>query len=190
MSNLEQEVNELVKEIPKKLKILDQKLGAIDTQSQLNPSFNDSKLSQRRSGALDDFFISLCEPFAEILGIGDNLLISASGSYGRNEHVPKSDTDIIVIGRTEDKSLNMLSKILMYDIYAGGSKYVFGEGLNSLINLKQLACYEKNEFISFEFDDKLESKYNINEIVELLKRFVEIKNYKECNLVKYDVEYI
>ena len=69
-------------------------------------------------------------------------------------------------------------------------KYVFGEGLNSLINLKQLACYEKNEFISFEFDDKLESKYNINEIVELLKRFVEIKNYKECNLVKYDVEYI
>ena len=147
MSNLEQEVNELVKEIPKKLKILDQKLGAIDTQSQLNPSFNDSKLSQRRSGALDDFFISLCEPFAEILGIGDNLLISASGSYGRNEHVPKSDTDIIVIGRTEDKSLNMLSKILMYDIYAGGSKYVFGEG--TIYPMGRLSSLEPDEIVPF-----------------------------------------
>lgn len=70
-----------------------------------------------------------------------------------------------------------------------GKNYGLAEGLSSLLNLKELACYEKNEFLPFEFDDKLESNFKVVDITNLLKKFVEVKNFKECNLVKYDVEY-
>jgi len=55
--------------------------------------------------------------------------------------------------------------------------------------LKKYACYEQNEFMPFEFDEKLEVKYPPDEVSQLLKRFVDVKAHKECNLVKYDVIY-
>ena len=59
--------------------------------------------------------------------------------------------------------------------------------MNTLLQLKNLACYEQNEFLPFEFDSKLPETYSIVSIVSLLKKFVEVKNSKECNLVKYDI---
>ena len=67
--------------------------------------------------------------------------------------------------------------------------YSLSESLSALLNLNELACYEKNEFLPFEFDEKLEVKHKIGDISSILKKFVEIKNSKECNLVKYDIEY-
>jgi len=74
-------------------------------------------------------------------------------------------------------------------LVVNGKSYSFSESLSALVNLKSLACYEKNEFVSFEFDGKLDVNYKVNDLANLLKRFVEVKNFKECNLVKYDVEY-
>ncbi len=68
-------------------------------------------------------------------------------------------------------------------------KYAFSRLIELLSNLKENACYEKTEFIGLEYDKKIEAKYKINEILDFLKRFVNIINYKECYLVKYDVEY-
>ena len=56
-------------------------------------------------------------------------------------------------------------------------------------NLKDYACYEKNEFIGFEYDEKQEPANKIEDILAVIKRFTTIKNYKDCYLVKYDVEF-
>ena len=70
-----------------------------------------------------------------------------------------------------------------------GKNYLVSESLGVLLNLKNYSCHEKNEFIPFEVDEKLEIKYKLNDIASILKKFIEVKNFKECNLVKYYVEY-
>ncbi len=112
-----------------------------------------------------------------------NLCLVLSKEFNAAEIFSKSG---LMFSEVYDIINNLVKKNLLIK---NNDKYLLGESLNSLINLKDFACYEKNEFISFEFDDKLEIKYKINEIIELLKRFTEIKNFKECNLVKYDIEY-
>ncbi len=67
--------------------------------------------------------------------------------------------------------------------------YSLTESMGAMLNLKSLSCFEKNEFIPFEFDNKLETKYKLDNVLGLLRKFVEVKSFKDCNLVKYDVEY-
>ena len=70
-----------------------------------------------------------------------------------------------------------------------GSNYNLSEEFNVFLNLKDYASYEKNEFIGMEYDEKMETKFNPNNFINLLKRFVNVINYKDCFIVKYDVEY-
>ena len=70
-----------------------------------------------------------------------------------------------------------------------GNNYELGDALKVFTNLKDYSCYEKNEFIGFECDEKLNPVYKVNDILDLIKRFTKIKLQKECYLVKYDVAY-
>ena len=88
------------------------------------------------------------------------------------------------------KALSLLTSLVskMFLVQEGNG-FVFHNNLNTLLRLNEFVCYEKNEFIPFSFDDKLEIKYNLEDVLKILKNFVEVKSHKECNLVKYDVVY-
>ena len=68
-------------------------------------------------------------------------------------------------------------------------KYSLSDNLNLFLNLKDLAFYEKNEFIGLEYDEKLKPNYDLHETLNLFKRFANVENYKECFIIKYDIEF-
>ncbi len=69
------------------------------------------------------------------------------------------------------------------------SNYALSDAVKMFVNLKDLACYGKNEFMNFEYDEEMEAKYNLDFVLDILKRFVDVTSYKECFIVKYDIEY-
>ncbi len=68
-------------------------------------------------------------------------------------------------------------------------KYTVSEVLSIMSDLKKYACYEKNEFMGFEYDEKANVKFELNNALDMLRRFVNVGNTKDCFIVKYDVEY-
>ncbi len=74
-------------------------------------------------------------------------------------------------------------------IIKSGDKYELSEALQNFRNLKDYACYEKNEFIGFEYDEKQDPLYKTEDVLSMIRRFTTIKNHKDCYLVKYDVEF-
>ncbi|MEK6947627.1 MAG: DUF87 domain-containing protein [Nanoarchaeota archaeon] len=70
-----------------------------------------------------------------------------------------------------------------------GDKFSFSNTVNSLNKLKDYACYEKSEFVGMEYDEKKETKYKLNEMLDFLKKYTEVTNHKDCYLIKYDVEF-
>jgi len=68
-------------------------------------------------------------------------------------------------------------------------KYVVSDNLSTFLNLKNLAFYEKNEFLGLEYDEKLKPTYDLKITLDLFRKFINVINYKECFIVKYDVEF-
>lgn len=70
------------------------------------------------------------------------------------------------------------------------SKFLLSKDLLFFVNLRELACYEKTDFVGLKYDMKEDTKYDIKEIVSFLSKFVEVAHKKECFLIKYDVKYL
>ena len=88
------------------------------------------------------------------------------------------------------KALNLLNDLSNKGFLTlDGKDFALNESVNNLLNIKNLACFEKNEFIPFEFDLKLDIKYDINKVISIIKNFADVQSHKECNLVKYEVVY-
>ncbi len=68
-----------------------------------------------------------------------------------------------------------------------GDKYKINDNLMVFSKLNELASYEKVEYVNMPFDKKLEKKFNPDDIASLISRFADIKDKKECFLVKYEV---
>ncbi|MBI2673140.1 ATP-binding protein [Candidatus Woesearchaeota archaeon] len=68
-----------------------------------------------------------------------------------------------------------------------GDKYKVNDNLMVFSRLSELAFYEKIEHVNIPFDKKLEKKFNPEDVVSLIGRFADIKDKKECFLVKYEI---
>jgi len=66
-----------------------------------------------------------------------------------------------------------------------GDTYKIKGTVNTFSDLREFSCYEKPDFIDQEYDKKLEKNFDVNEIIDFIKSFVDIKNSKECYLVGY-----
>ncbi len=82
-------------------------------------------------------------------------------------------------------SLDILLKkglIQKNDKYSLSDKYVFS-------HLSKYACFEKIQFLKVNYSDKSEAKVSVDDIKEKLAKFADIKDQRECNIVKYDISY-
>lgn len=68
-----------------------------------------------------------------------------------------------------------------------GDKYRLGEALSVLADIKSFEVYEKVDYSSVGFDEKLETKVNKDSLIDFLGQFLDIKNEKECWLVVYEL---
>jgi len=66
-----------------------------------------------------------------------------------------------------------------------GDKYQLNENLGVFSNLNELACYKNVDFENIRYDEKLNAKVDVNEVINFLGRFVKIKEERECFLVRY-----
>jgi len=66
-----------------------------------------------------------------------------------------------------------------------GDKFRLNDKLNIFSNLKDLSCYTNVDFENIKYDEKLDAKYEVNDIINFLGRFVKIKEEKDCFMVKY-----
>jgi hypothetical protein len=53
--------------------------------------------------------------------------------------------------------------------------------------LEEFNLYEEVDFSKVEYDEKLEKRIDSKKLMEFLSNFLNIKNYKECWLVNYEV---
>lgn len=67
-----------------------------------------------------------------------------------------------------------------------GDKFKLNDKLNVFSNLKELSCFKNVDFENINYDEKLNAKHDVNEILNFLGRFVKIKEERECFLVKYN----
>lgn len=65
------------------------------------------------------------------------------------------------------------------------NNYNLSENLEMFSNLNKYSTMEKCDFVGVNYDEKLATKYNLNEIIEFLGKFVNIKSYKECWALNY-----
>jgi len=68
-----------------------------------------------------------------------------------------------------------------------GNKYKLSQPFS--LKLHEYACYVSPDFSRVEYDNKLEKKYNSEEVLRFLENLTKIKSSKECYLVVYDVKY-
>ena len=68
-----------------------------------------------------------------------------------------------------------------------GNKFRLSSTFN--MDLAEFAFYGKPDYARIEYERKLDKQYNPEEIVTFLKNFTVVKNYKECFLVTYQIEY-
>jgi DNA helicase HerA-like ATPase len=64
--------------------------------------------------------------------------------------------------------------------------YRISDSLKLFSNLQEAACFEKVDYARVEYDQKLDKKYNLEKIKEFLAKFVNVKEVKECWLIKYE----
>ncbi|MBI4447721.1 ATP-binding protein [Candidatus Woesearchaeota archaeon] len=69
-----------------------------------------------------------------------------------------------------------------------GENFRLSPQLGEFLNLKEYASYEKVDYERINVDEKIEPKHGFSEIKDMLSKFLEIKNAKECWLVRYGVE--
>ncbi|MDD5331789.1 MAG: ATP-binding protein [Candidatus Nanoarchaeia archaeon] len=68
-----------------------------------------------------------------------------------------------------------------------GDMYKLSDKLNFVVNLDRYRVYDKVEFSSLNYDNKLASNFTMEKVKELLGDFLEIKEMQECNLVLYSI---
>lgn len=66
-----------------------------------------------------------------------------------------------------------------------GEVYKISEGLKGFSELKKFAFYDNPSFGRASFDSKLDPKYRVEQVKDIISRFAEIKSLKECWLVRY-----
>lgn len=71
-----------------------------------------------------------------------------------------------------------------------GNNFQLSEASKFYLGLKELASFEKPDFIGLEFDSKMPVRWDSEEVLENIKRFIEVQGSKEVYIVKYDVEYV
>ena len=65
-------------------------------------------------------------------------------------------------------------------------KYEVAKNFSLLSKLKDFSCYEKVDFSRINFDEKVQRVYSPFDIKDMLSRFFDIKEVKECFLVTFE----
>jgi len=65
-----------------------------------------------------------------------------------------------------------------------GQNYTLSDSIEFLSSLSEHRCYENIDFIRIK-GEQIEAKYPIETIKDFLAKFVDIKNIKDCHIVKY-----
>ena len=68
-----------------------------------------------------------------------------------------------------------------------GDKYGLSEKVQMFNNLKDYAVYEKIDFMNLDYQEVFADKFELSEILEFIKRFVNVTSHKKCYLVDYEV---
>ena len=58
-----------------------------------------------------------------------------------------------------------------------------------LSQLSKYACFSKVEFLDAGYNSKIEAKANIDNVKEKLSKFTSIKDFRECYILKYDINF-
>jgi len=66
-----------------------------------------------------------------------------------------------------------------------GDKFRVSRNFDVFSRLKDFAVYEEVDYGSIDFDEKLDKKFDVRNVRDLLSDFVDVKNEKECWLVSY-----
>jgi hypothetical protein len=113
-----------------------------------------------------------------------NVCLQFTKDFNLSEFMGKSGISMLI------EVTNLLNSLVKKGfLVMNGKNYALSESLASLVKLEEFACFEKNEFLPYEFENKLPPTYKIDELLPIFRKFSEVKNFKECNLIKYDVEY-
>ncbi len=67
--------------------------------------------------------------------------------------------------------------------------YELSRELTLFAKIKEVECFEKPDFVRMNFDEKIEKNFEVEEVINLLGNFFEIKENKECWLENFKVEY-
>ena len=64
--------------------------------------------------------------------------------------------------------------------------YEINRKFEFLTDLRELRVYEKIDYGKIDYTEKLEKTFNIEELKDILGKFVKLKDHKECYLVLYE----
>lgn len=97
-----------------------------------------------------------------------------------------SPEDIIKKGlplnaKAELISLEKLGYLEKWDRYRLSDKYIFSQ-------LSKYATFSKIEFLQTGYDLKQDPKINIDELKESISKFTKVKDFRECFILKYDLQ--
>ena len=81
-----------------------------------------------------------------------------------------------------DVILNLANKGIFVKV---GDKYRLNDKLTLYSRLEKYACYKNMDYENAVYDKKLEKKFQTSEIINFLNKFFNIKEEKECFLVRY-----
>jgi len=68
-----------------------------------------------------------------------------------------------------------------------GDRYRVSEGFRALSGLQQYACFEKVQYRNEKYDVMLDRKVDAGKVRDLVGKFAEISNSKDCYLMHYEV---
>jgi len=84
---------------------------------------------------------------------------------------------------------DVLKKLLHKELLVQDKKKIKLSDKFIFSQLSKNACFERIQFKEINFHSKLEPKISIDNIKELITKFCNIKDHRECYIVKYDVHY-
>lgn len=73
-----------------------------------------------------------------------------------------------------------------YFVQKTNDTFRISQPIEFFLNLDQFQCHVNPEFRNVNFDNKLDSKYDINLMVKFLGKFLTVNNKKEVWLIKYE----
>lgn len=88
---------------------------------------------------------------------------------------------------TKNSFKRLVKKELLREI--DNEQYQITDHMQLLINPKEFESFVKIEYASIAYDKKLDIKFPIDEIKNRLNRFVDVKDTKECFLMRYEISY-